>query len=88
MSPSFPPEELPDAPAHLSVASAVRASPITAQALPAFVIGATFLAGLPSRGYGRESIDQDPSGLWVFVRYDCAFLIASSPGFIPASLMA
>ena len=49
-------------------------------------MGATFLAGLPSRGFGRESIGQDPSGLWVFVRYDCAFLIASSLGFTPASI--
>src|SRR3954451_13779370 len=64
------------------------ASPITAQALPAWVIGPRFLGGAPPGRSAREAIAHDPSGRWVFARNACALLTASSAGFTPASARA
>src|SRR5438105_15840883 len=72
----------------LAASGEERTSPITAQALPAWVIGSRFLGGLPSRMIARDTIAQAPSSRWVFERKDCALRTASSPGLTPASARA
>jgi hypothetical protein len=44
----------------------VRTRPITAHALPAWVIGSRFLGGFPSRMMARDPIGHAPSSRWVF----------------------
>src|SRR5947209_9302445 len=72
----------------LTTSGEERTSPITAQALPAWVIGSRFLGGFPSRMIARDAIAHAPSFRCVFARKDCALRTTLSSGFTPASARA
>jgi hypothetical protein len=74
--------------AALVAAGAERTSPITAQALDAWVMGSNFVATLPFPMIARDVIAQAPSGRWDFSRKNCAFRIAASSFVAPASARA
>src|SRR3954471_20696722 len=65
-----------------------RTSPMTAQAVPAWVIGPTSLEPLSPGFMGREVIGQEPSTRWVLTRNPCPFCPAASPGATPAAASA